>query len=68
MRQYRWALQKVNRPLGEAHVGLGIKDKEFDIAAAHSDVTSKEFNVSQKEYDELMPKSAGFGTMWSKPV
>jgi hemoglobin len=49
----------INRPLAEAHVGLGITDKEFDIVAGHLGTTLKEFKVPQKEYDELMTKVGG---------
>ena len=49
----------INRPLGEAHVGLGITDKEFDIVADYLGTTLKEFKVPQKEYDELMGKVGG---------
>ena len=51
--------KKINRPLGEAHVGLGITDKEFDIVAGHLVTTLKEFKVPQKEFDELMTKVGG---------
>ncbi len=51
--------KKINRPLGEAHVGLGITDKEFDIVAGHLVTTLKEFKVPQKEFDELMIKVGG---------
>ncbi len=51
--------KKINRPLGEAHVGLGITDKEFDIVAGHLVSTLKEFKVPQKEFDELMTKVGG---------
>ena len=51
--------KKINRPLDQAHVGLGITDKEFDIVAGHLGTTLKEFNVPQKEYDELMTKVGG---------
>ena len=51
--------KKINRPLGEAHVGLGISDKEFDIVAGHLVTTLKEFKVPQKEFDELMTKVGG---------
>ena len=51
--------KKINRPLGEAHVGLGITDKEFDIVAGHLGTTLKEFKVPQKELDELMTKVGG---------
>ncbi len=51
--------KKINRPLGEAHVGLGVTDKEFDIVAGHLGTTLKEFKVPQKEYDELMGKVGG---------
>jgi hemoglobin len=51
--------KKINRPLAEAHVGLGITDKEFDIVAGHLGTTLKEFKVPQKEYDELMAKVGG---------
>lgn len=59
MCEYWRPLQKINRPLGEAHVGLGITDKEFDIVAAHLVTTLKEFKVPQKEFDELMTKVGG---------
>lgn len=49
----------INRPLAEAHVGLGITDKEFDIVADYLGTTLKEFKVPQKEYDELMGKVGG---------
>jgi len=55
VRKYRWTLQK-NRPLTEAHVGLGVTDKEFDIVAGHLGTTLQEFKVPPKEYDELMTK------------
>ncbi len=51
--------KKINRPLGEAHVGLGITDAEFDIVAGHLGTTLKEFKVPQKEYDEVMTKVGG---------
>jgi len=51
--------KKINRPLAEAHVGLGITDKEFDIVAGHLVTTLKEFKVPQKEFDELMTKVGG---------
>jgi len=51
--------KKINRPLAEAHVGLGITDKEFDIVAGHLGTTLKEFKVPQKEFDELMTKVGG---------
>jgi len=51
--------KKINRPLAEAHVGLGVTDKEFDIVAGHLGTTLKEFKVPQKEYDELMTKVGG---------
>jgi len=51
--------KKINRPLDQAHVGLGITDKEFDIVAGHLGTTLKEFKVPQKEYDELMTKVGG---------
>ena len=51
--------KKINRPLGEAHVGLGITDKEFDIVAGHLVTTLKEFKVPQKEFEELMTKVGG---------
>ncbi len=51
--------KKINRPLGEAHVGLGITDKEFDIVAGHLVTTLKEFKVPQIEFDELMTKVGG---------
>ncbi len=51
--------KKINRPLGEAHVGLGVTDKEFDIVAGHLVTTLKEFKVPQKELDELMTKVGG---------
>ena len=51
--------KKINRPLGEAHVGLGITDKEFDIVAGHLGTTLKEFKVPQQEHDELMTKVGG---------
>jgi hemoglobin len=47
----------INRPLAQAHVGLGVTDKEFDIVAGHLGTTLKEFKVPQKEYNELMVKS-----------
>ncbi len=46
----------INRPLDQAHIGLGITDKEFDIVAGHLGTTLQEFKVPQKEYDELMTK------------
>ncbi len=51
--------KKINRPLGEAHVGLGITDKEFDIVAGHLVTTLKEFKVPEKEFEELMTKVGG---------
>jgi len=51
--------KKINRPLAEAHVGLGVTDKEFDIVAGHLGTTLKEFKVPQKEFDELMTKVGG---------
>jgi len=51
--------KKINRPLAEAHVGLGVTDKEFDIVVSHLGTTLKEFKVPQKEYDELMTKVGG---------
>lgn len=38
----------INRPLAEAHVGLGITDKEFDIVAGHLGTTLKKFKIPQK--------------------
>jgi len=49
----------INRPLDMAHVGLGITDKEFDIVASHLGTTLKDFNLPQKEYEELMTKVGG---------
>ena len=40
--------KKINRPLGEAHVGLGITDKEFDIVAGHLGTTLKRIQGSSK--------------------
>jgi hemoglobin len=51
--------KKINRPLGEAHVGLNITDTEFDIVVGHIGTTLKEFKVPQKEYDEVMKKVGG---------
>ena len=51
--------KKINRPLAEAHVGLGVTDKEFDIVAGHLGTTLKEFKVPQKEFEELMTKVGG---------
>jgi len=51
--------KKINRPLAEAHVGLGVTDKEFDIVAGHLGTTLKEFKVPQKEFEELMTKVSG---------
>ncbi len=51
--------KKINRPLAEAHVGLGITDKEFDIVVGHIGTTLKEFKVPQKEYDEVITKVGG---------
>jgi len=51
--------KKINRPLAEAHVGLGVTDAEFDIVAGHLGTTLKEFKVPQKELDELMTKVGG---------
>jgi len=49
----------INRPLAEAHVGLGVTDAEFDIVAGHLDTTLEEFKGPQKELDELMGKVGG---------
>jgi len=49
----------INRPLAEAHAGLGVTDKEFDIVAGHLGTTLKEFKIPQKEFDELMTKVGG---------
>ncbi|MEX2493028.1 MAG: hypothetical protein WD425_14850 [Nitrospirales bacterium] len=46
----------INCPLDQAHVGLGIIAKEFDIVAGHVGTTLKECKVPPKEYDELMTK------------
>ncbi len=51
--------KKINRPLGKAHIGLGITDKEFDIVAGHLVTTLQEFKVPKKEFDELMTKVGG---------
>ncbi len=48
--------KKINRPLGVAHAGLGITEKEFYIVVDHLADTLKEFKVPAREQEEVMSK------------
>ncbi len=48
--------KKINRPLGVAHAGLGITEKEFHIVVDHLADTLKEFKVPAREQEEVMSK------------
>lgn len=44
----------ISRPAATTHGGLGIKASEFAIVAQHLVDTLNDFNVPQKEHEELM--------------
>lgn len=44
----------ISRPAATTHGGLGIKASEFAIVAQHLVDTLNEFNVPEKEHNELM--------------
>jgi len=50
---------KINRPLKQAHAGLGLTDKDFYIVVDHLSTTLKECKVPQREYDEVMTNVSG---------